>query len=334
VLKILQDCKILKITDYLLTQTNEEDIQGIIADIIDLEESPHQLLREVITITRSSGVICTNFHQCFVQYTSDVINRPEVVKNEFITSIESLLEFEDFRDLIVRFMTELMSQEETEHINLTQVLSNQKDWNLKFGEARLKLVVKIVKQISINHTDAIVKILLKQINLEKKNCNWFFFLLIMRYVKQESKDVNDLKGKFLNFFEDSCLICLNLPVFLKFSFKKFLESNNADHLVMMLIIARQLYHYSNAPTNSYHTWVRSTIGEMNSTLKDAAKFTQTLDALQKIISYERDFDVVNIHAEIAIPSPRGTNHIVLEYKQLLKTRAAAWKIPEAIIDLS
>lgn len=101
----------------------------------------------------------------------------------------------------------------------------------------------------------------------------------------------------------------------------------------MFVLARQLFHYSSNPTMSYLNWVRSVIGDMHYNLKDQEKFTQTLEALQQIIYYERDVDIVEIHAEIAISSPRGTHHLVLEYKQMLRTRAAAWKTPEAIIEI-
>lgn len=195
VIKILKECEILNIVDFLLSKTSEEDVQGIIGDIIDLD-STQQLLTEVIMSTRSSELISTQFHQCFSQYTSDVINRPDLIKNEFISSIEPLLAPEDFRELIaVRFMTELMAHDENEKIDLAQVLSNQMDWNFKFSQEKLKLVIKILKQISVNHTEAMVKFSLKQIQSEL-TINWFYLLFIIGNVKQDSQAVNDLKSNF------------------------------------------------------------------------------------------------------------------------------------------
>lgn len=110
---------------------------------------------------------------------------------------------------------------------------------------------------------------------------------------------------------------------LKVMFKKFHESKNVEHLMMMLVVARQLFHYSLRPCMTYQQWVKTTIGEMHYKLKDPQKFNQTLEVLQQIINYENDSEIVEIHAEISIPSPRGSNHLVLEYKQLLRMRAAA-----------
>lgn len=73
---------------------------------------------------------------------------------------------------------------------------------------------------------------------------------------------------------------------------------------------------------------------MHYNLKDSEKFTQTLEALEQIIGYENDKEIVEIHADIAISSPRGTNNLVLEYKQMLRTRAAVWAVPEAVIEIS
>ena len=83
----------------------------------------------------------------------------------------------------------------------------------------------------------------------------------------------------------------------------------------------------------YQNWLKATVGEMNYNLKDSQKFTIAIEMLQQIISYENDIDIVNIHAETAISSPRGTHHLVLEYKQMLRTKSAVWTTPEAVIDL-
>lgn len=190
VIKVLKECEILNVTDYLLSKPSEEDQQGIIADIIDLDET-QLMLKEVILSTRTSAVISTQFHQCFSQYTYDVINRPDLIKNEFISGISRVLSSEDFRELvIVRFMSE-----EHNDVDLAQVFSCQKEWNLKFLDGNLQLVTEILRQIAAEHSESMVKFVMKQLQSESKQ-NWFFMLLILKLVDRESKGVKDLKSNF------------------------------------------------------------------------------------------------------------------------------------------
>lgn len=90
-----------------------------------------------------------------------------------------------------------------------------------------------------------------------------------------------------------------------------------------MIVARQLFHYASEPSETYKNWVKKTIGEMHYRLKDKTKFTHAIEGLQGMIFYETDADVIAIHAQTSISSPNGTNHLVLEYKQQLKIRAAS-----------
>lgn len=100
----------------------------------------------------------------------------------------------------------------------------------------------------------------------------------------------------------------------------------------MMIIARQLHHYKEQP--SYKNWVKATIGEMHYHVKNQTKFTETLESLQNMIFFETDIDVLTIHAQTSIVPPRGMNHLVLEYKQHLRTRIASYSEPEIIMDLT
>lgn len=102
----------------------------------------------------------------------------------------------------------------------------------------------------------------------------------------------------------------------------------------MLIVARQVFHYATDPVMTYKVWVKQTIGEMNYQLKCQKKFTQALEALQSLIFFEVDLEVLEIHAQTPIASPRGSNSLVLEYKQQLKTRIASLKDPDAFMDLT
>lgn len=101
----------------------------------------------------------------------------------------------------------------------------------------------------------------------------------------------------------------------------------------MMILARQLFHYTPDTDTTYKSWVKATIGEMSYQLNSQAKFIETLESLQTLIFFETDLVVLEIHAQTSIVPPRGTNHLVLEYKHLLKTRMASAD-PDNVMDLT
>lgn len=121
--------------------------------------------------------------------------------------------------------------------------------------------------------------------------------------------------------------------FLKSLFDKFQDTKNVDLLFVMLIVARQLFHYTSDSDTTYKSWLKLTIGEMHYQLKSQVKFIGTIESLQALIFHETDLSVLEIHAQTSIASPRGANHIVLEYKHLLKTKMASTGC-ETVMDLT
>lgn len=116
-------------------------------------------------------------------------------------------------------------------------------------------------------------------------------------------------------------------------FKKFLETQDLDHFAATIIIARQCYFFK-ADSSAYKNWVKNTIGQMSYNMKSQEKFTQMLDALQSIVFFESDEEILSVHAEVAIKAPHGLNHTVLEYKQIIRTKIASLSEPDVIMDLT
>lgn len=102
----------------------------------------------------------------------------------------------------------------------------------------------------------------------------------------------------------------------------------------MLILARQLFHYSEDAGSTYKNWVKSTIGEMHYQLKSPEKFKQTINALQEVNFFETDTEILEIHLQTTISSPRGSNNLILEYKQMVRTRILSFKEPDVLMDLT
>lgn len=195
VLKILKETNILTLTDYLIHKENEAEVERIIADVLDCEDE-QDLLAEVIIGSTSSELINSQFQECFRQFSSDVIDRPELIRNDFITGIEPQLPPDVYRDSIVlRFINELLAHEQENIVERNQVFAKQKDWNEQFGGEKLKLLTRILRHVALNHSEAIVKLLITNC-VSNSSFNWFFFLVILGSINQKAKALDELKSKF------------------------------------------------------------------------------------------------------------------------------------------
>lgn len=198
VLKLLKDTDILSLTDYLQNTSDDVDVQGIIADIFDCDDQ-HELLADVILSSRSSEVVRAQFEECFRQYLQDVIDRPHLIKNEFIVAIEQTLPPEVFNDVIVsKVISGIMAHEHHKDVEISQVISNQKTWNEQFGNDQLKLITQILLRLAVKHSEEIVKLLLKPLK-KNNNVNWFLTMLVMRQIDSKSPGYNGLKSKLCKF---------------------------------------------------------------------------------------------------------------------------------------
>lgn len=307
-IKLLRDCRILSLTDFLQNVAREDEVQAIIGDVIDADEH-HDQLAEIIKTSVTGHAICIQFDTCFRQYCADCIDRSELIKKEFIGGMEEQLTSDVYcTAIVIKLIDVLMNHEMLKETQVTEVIGLQKQWNSQFDCERFILLTRILQKISVNHSEAILKHLLKDLQTNYK-VNWFFLLCIINFIKQATSVQNELKA------------------LLKGLFQKFYETRDVDHLVVMMIIARQAYHFKNE-ASVYKSWLRSTIGEMHYSMKCHEKFTQTLVALQSIVFLETDLEILDIHAQTAITPPRGLNNTVLEYKQLLKTKIASISRPE------
>ncbi|CRL05622.1 CLUMA_CG018466, isoform A [Clunio marinus] len=318
VLEILCETGILSLTGYLENLPDEAEMQGIIADVLDSDDMMTLLKEIVISGTKSESINC-NFQECLHQYVVDVVLRPELIRNEFITKIESQLPSNIFKEMIAfNFINELLSfhsNDDSHSINdLTQIISIQKQWNVEYQEEKFNLLTKILNNLSINHSHDIGEYLLKQLQMKEVN-NWFYMLFLIKHIKEEA----NLVGEFKKFFKNLL--------------KKFHEMQENNNLYLMFILARQLFHYRQE-NSCYKSWVKLTIGELHYNLKDQEKFTFALQALQNMIFFENDLNVLEIHAQTSITSPRGSLSLIHEYKQLLKTRINALSSPEIVMDLT
>lgn len=194
VIKILSEAGIVNINDYLELQA-DEDIQGIIADLID-SNGKHELLIDVVKAKSLNNNITTQFQNCFREYCIDVVERPELVKIDFLSTLESRITMTEYRDLVTFFIADLWGyqvdrDEHHESSEVLQVLSNQKLMSIEIELPKYKLLSQIIKNFNVNQGGFIAKKVCKMLQSKKKKFNWFFFLLTVRFMDQDNEQVRE-----------------------------------------------------------------------------------------------------------------------------------------------
>jgi hypothetical protein len=191
VLKLLKECEVVGISEYLQEKSDEAEVQGIIADLIDLDDA-EELLADVIKASQSSEVLNSHFQECLRQYTFDVLMRPELIQHEFISSVKRLLPEGVFRDLIaLRFLEEALNIEYKKVLEISAVISNQKTWNCEFAGEKLEVFNKVVNRLAEHNSEMIAKLFLQ--HLQSPDINWFIVLIVLRHIDQKSKGFDDIK---------------------------------------------------------------------------------------------------------------------------------------------
>lgn len=114
---------------------------------------------------------------------------------------------------------------------------------------------------------------------------------------------------------------LILSGYVKTMFRKYLEDNCDKVFFAMILTVRQICVSNEKLLGSYAAWYKTTIGEMKYTLK-TEEFNATMRTLTNMIDCENDPDILNIHINTAVPAPAFCNGIVLNYKQMCRSRLA------------
>lgn len=195
VFMLLSDCNILSLTEFLKNIENDEEVQAIIGDVLDSDEGDH--LVEIIKASVSSHMIGGQFEVCFRNYCKDSVDRPELIRKEFLLVLEEQLPTEVFHNAILaKLIDVLLYHEHLKETGLTEVIGVQKQWNNQMHNERLNLLIRILQKVSVNHSGAIFKHILKVLQTNYR-VNWFFLLCIIKFTRQTTFVSSELKSKNL-----------------------------------------------------------------------------------------------------------------------------------------
>jgi hypothetical protein len=198
-LKILNEVNILTVKDFLLKfKNNTEDIMGIITDLIDDSENCIVLIENILT----SNSFESEFYDCCRNYANDVIVNQDLITKEFITAINGKLKQQHFEAIFKRFLSDVFESQFNACKELTEVISNQKEWNKTFKN--FHVLHKIFKNIFASHSEFICKELIG-IFQSKNDANYYFLLMALNYIDEDvaTTQYNELKSKVFFFINQS-----------------------------------------------------------------------------------------------------------------------------------
>lgn len=107
--------------------------------------------------------------------------------------------------------------------------------------------------------------------------------------------------------------------YVKTCFHKYLTDGSDSMFLAMMLTARQMCASNQDILGSYGAWYKATIGEMKYTLKPD-EFNKAMAILINMLELENDTDILNIHINTSVPAPPFCNDIVLNYKQMCRSR--------------
>lgn len=174
-------------TDYLQAMSNESEIQGVITDVIDSKEM-QDLLVDVVENSKSVDLVNLHFQECIKQYSIDLIERPGLIQYEFVSGLDHRndLKVETFREnILFRLFDELLSHGLNKSTELTEVICKQHDWSQRFKDDSFKVLSKLISNVLVKHSDALVKRLIWRLQTDL-DLNWFMFLFVVNLIGQKS----------------------------------------------------------------------------------------------------------------------------------------------------
>lgn len=188
VIKLLKECDVTTVSEYLSAVDSTEEKLLIITEIFD-DRSSYELLEEIIDSNKFGDLV----NLCVKNYINDLIHRQDIIENEIITTSENLLPPELFvRCMLPNFLANLFHFDLKNVKELSEIVSNQKDWNVEYSS--FKVLRSVFEKILPNYNSFIAKEICNLIQNEKQIC-WFFILMAVGYVKEEYDGYVELKSK-------------------------------------------------------------------------------------------------------------------------------------------
>lgn len=195
VMKILQEENIMSFCEYLESVNKDNfEVMKIITELFDDSINSLDLLTNVLESNKFQALI----DESLKNYIQDLVQHPELIKIELITSTCQTLSANIFQNSILKkslYHLVHFNVVEEDTSDLTQVITKQKEWNEEFLiNDKLTAMFKSIMQ---THSEFIAKELKSMIRREITNFNWFYVLMIVNYFNADSSGYKIMKGELL-----------------------------------------------------------------------------------------------------------------------------------------
>lgn len=189
VMKILQEDNIMTFCDYLEGIKDDFEVMQIITELFDDSINSLDLLMDVLASNKFQALI----DESLKKYTEDLIQHPELIKVELISSTSQTLPANIFQNSILKkSLFHLVNFNGENTSDLTQVMSQQKELNEQFkSNDKLPLMFKTIMPI---HSEFIVNELKAMIK-RKELINWLYVLMILNYMDANCSGYKIIKGE-------------------------------------------------------------------------------------------------------------------------------------------
>lgn len=189
VIKILKSANILSICEYLEVVNNEYEQLQIITDLLDDSINSIDLLAEML----ESNKFQSQIEQALKNYVNDLIQHPELIKTEMILSTQKSLPTSVFLNSILKkFLMHIINYGDQSSKDMTEVISNQKEWNDQFKHQAL--LSSIFQTVVKAHSEFVINEIMPAIN---DKINWFYLVFILNYLDEDHAGYGVLKGEAL-----------------------------------------------------------------------------------------------------------------------------------------
>ncbi|XP_037907784.1 uncharacterized protein LOC119649623 isoform X1 [Hermetia illucens] len=303
VLVILQNCKVITASEYILTQEDDEHVQLVLNDFLEAKfELLADILRSCYYDFVNSSKLTIILEECFGRLFRDLCRKPNLMDTNYISELKAIkLEGEIMTMLKQMHVNALLQEEKT---TLKNALSNLHVWRATvpkgtFLHTLLSELIEGDKQMA--------EYVFKK-TMEPDFEGWKYYVVLISVFSEncDSSGASEIKKH------------------IKELFKQFVKEKDLKLFYTMLLTARIVYSGLFPNFETYQQWFKTTIGEMNYSV-NAQEFKSVMSALTDALSMEAECSFLEVQTNTAISAPPLCNQLVLIYKKRCRRRLALLK---------
>lgn len=313
ILSLLQEASILSATEFILSLDAIELVQQILNDLLETE---YNLLAHIIRYAYQDNVqshsLSSILKECFRALLSDLMENPNVIPRNYLSALKSHLLPSEMKKVTDEHLKLLLLHQPADYDSsaLDEAIGSQVQWRDELqtlrGTVMASLLLELI-QDRANFIDLLTGCIRKSCPFALK----YALLLLHLLAETASVCVGRAEDKLLK-------------TFLKDLFRSVVETGSARELKLLLLFAREITAANETLLGTYAAWYKQTIGEMTYSVKKQ-QFISTMELLTALLPAERNLEMLNVHATIAISAPAKCNEHVLNYKQLCRAHIAQLK---------